>query len=81
MVDWEVTAKTIFCDDVDDEVTIIVYQNGTVKCTGSQKYAKTSKEALKELKKKSQKMKKPLACKEDACSQITKYRSELINKK
>jgi hypothetical protein len=81
MVDWEVTATTIFCDDVDDEVTIIVNQDGTVKCTGSQKYSKTSKEALKELKKKSKKMGKTLACKDTACSKLPKYRDELMKKK
>ena len=24
MVDWQVTAATVFCEEVDDEVTIIV---------------------------------------------------------
>ncbi len=81
MVDWEVTAKTIFCDDVNDEVTIIVYQNGTTKCSGSQKYTKSNKEALKELKNKSKKMGKPLACKGEACATVKKQRSELIEKK
>ena len=81
MVDWEVTATTIFCDDVDDEVTILVYQNGTTKCTGSQKYSKTSKESVKELKKKSQKTGKSLVCKDSACSKLTKYRDELMKKK
>jgi PhoPQ-activated pathogenicity-related protein len=81
MVDWEVTATTIFCDDVADEVTIIVYQNGTSKCTGRQKYARTSQEALKELKQKSRQTGKPLACKDTACTTVTKYRDELMQKK
>jgi len=81
MADWEITATTIFCDDVDDEVTIIVNQDGTVKCTGSQKYAKASKETAKELKKKSKKTGKLLACKGAACSKVKKYRNELLKKK
>ncbi|MGD0779716.1 MAG: hypothetical protein ABR954_02895 [Dehalococcoidales bacterium] len=81
MVDWEVTATTIFCDDVDDEVTIIVNQNGTVKCTGSRKYSSDNKNALKELKKKSQQMGKTLVCKDAACLKLPKYRDELLNKK
>ncbi len=81
MVDWEVTATTIFCDDVDDEVTILVYQNGTAKCTGAQKYSKTSKETARELKKKSRQKGKTLACKDAACSKVTKYRDELLKKK
>ncbi|MHB8105199.1 MAG: hypothetical protein ACYDG5_06630 [Dehalococcoidales bacterium] len=81
MVDWEVTATTIHCGDVDDEVTIIVYQNGTAKCTGSQKYSKTNKETTKELKKKSKQLGKTLACKDADCAKISKYRDELLKKK
>jgi hypothetical protein len=81
MVDWELTATTIYCDDVDDEVTIIVQGNGTVKCTGSQKYSQNNKEAQKELKKKSQKAGKPLLCKDTACKKLPKYRDELMKKK
>jgi uncharacterized cupin superfamily protein len=81
MVDWEVTATTIYCDDVDDEVTIIVYGNGTVKCTGVQKYVKASKETTHELKKKSKQKGKALLCKDAACFKVNKYRDELLKKK
>ena len=54
MVDWEVTATTIFCDDVDDEVTIIVNGNGTVKCTGAQKYATSNKQPAQRAEKEKQ---------------------------
>jgi hypothetical protein len=39
MVDWKVTATTIFCDVVNDEVTFIVSGDGTITCTGQQRYA------------------------------------------
>ena len=81
MVDWEVTATTIYCDDVDDEVTILVYQDGTAKCTGSQKYLKPNKETAQELKKKRQRPGKALACQGAACSKVPQYRDELMNKK
>jgi len=81
MVDWEVTATTIYCDDVDDEVTIIVNGNGTVKCTGVQKYHPANKQAAKELKKKSKNKDKTLLCKDAACSKINKYLDELLKKK
>ena len=81
MVDWEVTATTILCDDVDDEVTIIVNKDGTVTCTGSKKYLKPNKEKSKELKKKSRETGKPLSCKGDACSKVPRYRDELMSKK
>lgn len=81
MVDWEVTATTIYCDDVDDEVTIIASGNGTVKCTGAQKYAASNKESAKELKKKSQQKGQTLLCKDASCTRLTKYRDELLKKK
>ena len=40
MVDWKVTATTIHCDAVGDEVTILVYKDGSVKCIGYDKYGK-----------------------------------------
>jgi hypothetical protein len=39
MVDWEITATTIYCKAVDDEVTLLVSADGTCRCTGRQKYA------------------------------------------
>ena len=81
MVDWEVTATTIYCDDVDDEVTIIVNRNGNVKCTGAQKYIKPNKETTQELKKKSKQKSKTLLCKDSACTKLNKYRDELLKKK
>ena len=47
MVDWEVTATTIFCESVNDEVTIIVSGDGAAKCSGRQKYEKPGKEEKK----------------------------------
>ncbi|MDD4860216.1 MAG: hypothetical protein PHR56_08485 [Dehalococcoidales bacterium] len=40
MFDWQVTATTVRCESVDDEVTIMVSRDGTVKCTGYQKSKK-----------------------------------------
>lgn len=34
MVNWQVTATTILCARSGEEVTVIVYKDGTVKCTG-----------------------------------------------
>jgi hypothetical protein len=36
MVDWQITAATIYCDDVDDEVTVIVNRDGSVRCVRKQ---------------------------------------------
>jgi hypothetical protein len=79
--DWELTATTILCEDVDDEVTIIVNGDGTARCTGSQKYAGSNKAAAKELKDRSKKLGRELACKDPGCPTVAKYREELLNKK
>jgi len=39
MVNWQVTATTVRCDMVGDEVTLLVYKDWSVKCTGHAKYA------------------------------------------
>ena len=38
MVDWKITAKTIYCEKADDEVTILVRNDWSVSCTGHSKY-------------------------------------------
>ena len=81
MVDWEITATTIFCEAVDDEITIIVSGDGTVKCTGRQKYEIPKKEIAKELNKKSNLMGKQLKCKGDECATVTQHRDKLLGEK
>jgi len=39
MVGWQVTATTVRCDQVQDEVTLLVYKDWSVRCTGYAKYA------------------------------------------
>jgi hypothetical protein len=78
MVDWEITATTIYCEAVDDEVTLLAHKDGTVKCTGRAKYSSTAKETAKELKKKSKQLGKPLSCSGDDCTRVTEYRNKLL---
>ena len=81
MVDWEITATTIFCEAVDDEVTLIVTHDGNVKCTGQQKYTKPGNETARTMKKKSQQPGKKLACEGVECARVTQYRDGLLGKK
>jgi hypothetical protein len=41
MVDWELTATTIYCETVDDEVTLLVSADGACRCTGREKHARS----------------------------------------
>jgi hypothetical protein len=81
MVDWDITATTILCEAVDDEVTLIVSKDGTVKCTGNQKYANPDKVTARELKQKSKKLGRKLACEGIDCARVTGYREGLLGEK
>jgi len=81
MADWQVTAKTIYCDAVDDEVTLIISADGAVKCTGFQRYSKPAKETAREMKEKSRSLGKPIECQGLECFRVTEYKESLLGKK
>jgi len=70
MVNWQVTAATIYCEHVDDEVTIMVYKDGSVKCVGQRNYAGPMK--------KSQRLKKELRCTGPDCELVIEYRDRVF---
>jgi len=77
MVDWQVTATTIYCDAVDEEVTLLVYRDFSTKCTGYAKYAAPSRELTTRLQKKSQRLGRPLECEGPTCPRVTGYKEKL----
>lgn len=79
MVDWQVTATTIYCDAVDDDVTIMVYKDWTTKCTGYKKYVENlTKEVARISKKKSKRLGRQLRCEGPLDYRVTNYRDKLI---
>jgi hypothetical protein len=76
MVDWQVTATTIYCDAVDDEVTIMVYKDWSAKCTGVRKYSESREEQLN-LVKKSLRLRRALECEGVQCTRIIEYKQKL----
>ncbi|HEX74325.1 MAG TPA: hypothetical protein G4N93_04165 [Dehalococcoidia bacterium] len=78
MVNWQVTATTIYCDAVDEEVTLLVYKDWSIKCTGYGKYGEPSKEMLSLLKKKSKQSKRRLKCTGPECQRVTQYKEKLF---
>jgi len=78
MVNWQVTAATIYCDAVDDEVTLLVYKDESARCIGYQKYGEPSKEVTKFLEKKSKQLKRRLECEGSECSRVIQYRDKLF---
>ena len=78
MTDWQVTAATIFCEDVADEVTIIVHRDGAVRCVGFAKYGKPDKDTARLLKQKSRRLKERLECAGPECCRVVDYRGRLF---
>ena len=77
MVNWVVTATTIYCDAVADEVTVIVDKDGALKCTGYTRYYKPDKETSKSIKAKSKQLGKQLECEGLDCHRVTQYQDKL----
>ncbi|MFC1904115.1 hypothetical protein ACFLXJ_01950 [Chloroflexota bacterium] len=78
MADWKITATTIYCDAVDDEVTLLVYKDGSVKCIGHAKYSEPSKEVARLVEKKSRQLKRQLGCESPECYRVIQYRDRLF---
>jgi len=79
LADWQVTATTIYCDAVDDDVTIMVYKDWSTTCTGYKKYGEGfNKEAARVLKKKAGRLGRNLRCEGPLDHRVTDYRDMLI---
>jgi hypothetical protein len=78
MANWTITATTIYCDSVDDEVTLIANRDGIVQCTGYSRYSKPTGETARLMKIKNRQAGKQLACEGLECSRVTKYRNKLL---
>ena len=78
MTDWQTTAKTIYCDAVDDEVTILVSKDYSVRCTGNKKYTELSDVTLNIIKAKSSKLKHPVKCEGLQCHRVIEYKERIV---
>ena len=78
MVNWQVTATTIYCDAVEDEVTIMVYKDGVAKCIAYKRYHEPDKETSKILTGKSKQVNRRLECEGPDCFRVIQYRDKLF---
>ena len=78
MTKWQVTAATIYCDAIDGEVTLIVYKDRSVKCTGYDKCGEPGKETIKLMWKRSKQLKRPVKCEGLECYRVTGYRDKIF---
>jgi hypothetical protein len=77
MTNWQVTAKTIYCDAVDDEVTILIYKDLTARCTGCQKYERPDQITQGLIRQKSKNSKRPPRCEGEQCPRVTAYKQKI----
>ncbi len=78
MVNWQVTATTVYCDAVDGEVTLMVYKDGSGKCVSFERYGKPNKEMAKLMRKKGKELGRKLECAGPECQGVTRYRDKLF---
>jgi hypothetical protein len=78
MSNWQTTAKTIFCDAVDDEVTVMIYKDYSVRCTGFKKYTEPNDITLNLVKEKNRRLKRPLKCEGQSCPRVLGYKASIL---
>ncbi len=76
MVDWQITATTINCDAIDDEATLMVFKDGSVKCAAYPRYCPPNKHTAAALAKRANKSGRPLECEGPLCPRMARYRDE-----
>ena len=65
MVNWQITATTTICDKTGKEVTLMVYRDGGLKCTGESKDLPLKARLEK--------------CSAFRCDQVESYREKLMS--
>ena len=68
MVNWKLTATTIYCDIFAEEVTVLVLKDGATKCTGCAKYTIIGSRAKG----------KSTKCPGPNCPKVTAYKDKLF---
>jgi hypothetical protein len=75
MTDWQMTATTIFCDDIGEEVTIMVYKDGKTRCTGYDLFTKLNADV------KSKKVSSDIECHGPVCRRVASIKISFFRKK
>jgi hypothetical protein len=80
MVDWQITATTIYCDAVDAEVTIMVHKDWSTRCAICEyREGFTKHMGNKMLKKTRKKLNRELRCEGPECCRVIAYRDKLFS--
>ena len=79
MAGWQVTAKTIYCEAVDDEVTLMVYKDAAALCTGCKKYTRPNALTRAATREKTRRLKRPVKCRGEQCPRIIEYKTQILS--
>jgi hypothetical protein len=77
LTDWEITAATIYCTAVDEEVTLLIHRDGQINCTGQQLYQNPNRDNARRLVKRSGRAGRKIVCLGIGCATITDYLVEI----
>ncbi len=78
-VNWQITATTLYCDAVHDEVTLLVYKDASAKCTGYAKYGGPGEVATGLSNRKGRLSKQLNGCEGPLCHRMIEYREKLFS--
>jgi hypothetical protein len=59
---WKITATTLYCEDIGEDVTIMLYKDGTVKCTGANNTGNAGQAKAARLRDRSKEHGREMAC-------------------
>ena len=78
MASWQVTATTIYCDEVDDEVTLMVNTDGSTRCTGYHRYHEPDKDTARLMRSKGKQLNRKLECEGPDCYRVVQYKDKIF---
>lgn len=78
MTAWKITAKTIYCEAVDDEVTLLLHSDGTMRCTGFRKYNEPNSLTRSAMREKIRRFNKRIKCEGENCPRVTQYKEKIL---
>jgi len=68
MEEWVVTAKTIYCEEAEEYVTLLIYWDGSVRCTGQKALPSVDRKRKSE------------GCRTPNCGRLEEYKRVLFRK-
>jgi hypothetical protein len=77
MSNWQTTAKTIFCEAVDDEVTVMVHKDFSAHCTGCKKYSQPNDMTKKIMAVKKRQAGHSICCEGEGCQRVSAYQATI----